>query len=37
MIAVRDLFVENYGDFTFYDERVLSNKDTCFQCTNDQF
>ena len=35
MMAV--LFVENYVDFPFYGETVLSNKDKCFQRINDQF
>ena len=27
MIAVRDLFVENYADFPFYDEVILQRQD----------
>ena len=37
MMVVRDLFVKKYVDCSFYGEKVLNNKDKCFQRINDQF
>ena len=35
MMIVRDLFVENYADCSFYDEIILQPRQN--KCSNDQF